>query len=37
MELLVVLKNVLAMVFAVAMVYGMNRIYNILEQMKEGL
>lgn len=34
MELLVVLKNVFAMVFTVAMVYGMNRMYNILEQMK---
>lgn len=37
MELSIVLKNVLAVVFAVAMVYGMNRMYNILEQMKEGL
>lgn len=34
MELLVVLKNVFAIVFTVAMVYGMNRMYYILEQMK---
>lgn len=34
MELLVVLKNVFAIVFTVAMVYGMNRMYCILEQMK---
>ena len=31
---LVVLKNVLAMVFAVAMVYGMNRMYLLLSQLK---
>ena len=37
MELLLVLKNVFAMVFAVAMVYGMNRMYNVLSEMKEGL
>lgn len=34
MELLLVVKNVFAMVFAVAMVYGMNRMYHVLEQMK---
>ena len=37
MELSIILKNVLSMVFAVAMVYGMNRIYTVLERMKEGL
>ena len=34
MELSIILKNILAIVFAVAMVYGMNRMYCILEQMK---
>ena len=34
MELSMILKNVLAVVFAVAMVYGMNRVYTVLERMK---
>ena len=34
---LVVLKNVLVILFTVAMVYGMNRMYCIFEQMKDGL
>lgn len=34
MELSIILKNVLAMVFTVAMVYGMNRMYNLLSQLK---
>lgn len=34
MELSIILKNVFAIVFTVAMVYGMNRMYYILEQMK---
>lgn len=34
MELSIILKNVLAMVFAVAMVYIMNREYTVLSEMK---
>nr|DAT98304.1 MAG TPA: hypothetical protein [Caudoviricetes sp.] len=34
MELSIILKNVFAIVFTIAMVYGMNRMYYILEQTK---
>ena len=34
MELSIILKNVLAIVFTVVMVYGMNRMYNVLSQLK---
>ena len=37
MELYIILKNVFAIVFTVAMVYGMNRMYLLLSEMKEGL
>lgn len=34
MELSIILKNVLAIVFTVAMVYLMNRVYTVLSEMK---
>lgn len=34
MELSMILKNVLAMVFTVAMIYSMNRVYTVLSEMK---
>jgi hypothetical protein len=36
MELSIILKNVFTIMFTVAMIYSIHRVYTVLSEMKEG-